>query len=178
MNALPKYRKAEKSFKEQDWLPCYGDLRTVIMHESHKSKYSIHPGSDKMYQDMKKLYWWPNMKSRAIALSVPLEGLHVDDKLHFVEEPVEIMDQEVQRLKQSHIPIVKVLKNWELEEEVPESHGNVKTNFKRSIRIFSLTRTFVKCCNLSLEDKALLTGGDLHWKLGFVVKQEAYKKHN
>ncbi|GJR68391.1 putative reverse transcriptase domain-containing protein [Tanacetum coccineum] len=46
----------------QSRLPCYGDLRTVIMHESHKSKYSIHPGSDKMYQDMKKLYWWTNMK--------------------------------------------------------------------------------------------------------------------
>ncbi|GJQ89667.1 putative reverse transcriptase domain-containing protein [Tanacetum coccineum] len=47
----------------RSWFPCYGDLRTVIMHESHKSKYSIHPGSDKMYQDMKKLYWWPNMKA-------------------------------------------------------------------------------------------------------------------
>nr|GFB25150.1 reverse transcriptase domain-containing protein [Tanacetum cinerariifolium] len=46
---------------DRSWLPCYGDLRTMIMHESHKSKYSIHPGSDKMYQDMKKLYWWPNM---------------------------------------------------------------------------------------------------------------------
>ncbi|GKA55951.1 putative reverse transcriptase domain-containing protein [Tanacetum coccineum] len=40
------------------WLPCYGDLRSVIMHESHKSKYSIHPGFEKMYQDIKKLYWW------------------------------------------------------------------------------------------------------------------------
>ncbi|GKB68436.1 putative reverse transcriptase domain-containing protein, partial [Tanacetum coccineum] len=47
----------------RSWLPCYGNLRAVIMHESHKSKYSIHPGSDKMYQDMKKLYWWPNMKA-------------------------------------------------------------------------------------------------------------------
>nr|GFC20955.1 putative reverse transcriptase domain-containing protein [Tanacetum cinerariifolium] len=47
----------------RSWIPCYGDLRTVIMHESHKSKYSIHSGSDKMYQDMKKLYWWPNMKA-------------------------------------------------------------------------------------------------------------------
>ncbi|GKC10305.1 putative reverse transcriptase domain-containing protein [Tanacetum coccineum] len=47
----------------KSWLPCYGDLRTVIMHESHKSKYSIHPGSKKMYQDIKKLYWWPNMKA-------------------------------------------------------------------------------------------------------------------
>ncbi|GJT34585.1 putative reverse transcriptase domain-containing protein [Tanacetum coccineum] len=48
---------------DRSWLPCYGDLRTVIMHESYKSKYSIHQGFDKMYQDMKKLYWWPNMKS-------------------------------------------------------------------------------------------------------------------
>ncbi|GJW70342.1 putative reverse transcriptase domain-containing protein [Tanacetum coccineum] len=47
----------------RSWLPCYGDLRTVIMYEYHKSKYSIHPGSYKMYQDMKKLYWWPNMKA-------------------------------------------------------------------------------------------------------------------
>ncbi|GJY11558.1 putative reverse transcriptase domain-containing protein [Tanacetum coccineum] len=47
----------------RSWLPCYGNLRSVIMHESHKSKYSIHPGSKKMYQDMKKLYWWPNMKA-------------------------------------------------------------------------------------------------------------------
>nr|GEX01613.1 putative reverse transcriptase domain-containing protein [Tanacetum cinerariifolium] len=50
-------------FNDRSWLPCYGDLRSVIMHESHKSKYSIHPGSEKMYHDMKKLYWWPNMKS-------------------------------------------------------------------------------------------------------------------
>ncbi|GKD82092.1 hypothetical protein Tco_1348931 [Tanacetum coccineum] len=41
-------------------------------------------------------------------LTVPLEGLHVDDKLHFMEEPVEIMDREVKQLKQSRIPIVKV----------------------------------------------------------------------
>ncbi|GKE95742.1 putative reverse transcriptase domain-containing protein, partial [Tanacetum coccineum] len=47
----------------RSWLPCYGDLRALIMHESHKSKYSVHPGSDKMYQDMKQLYWWPNMKA-------------------------------------------------------------------------------------------------------------------
>ncbi|GJX35654.1 putative reverse transcriptase domain-containing protein [Tanacetum coccineum] len=47
----------------RSWLPYYGDLRSLIMHESHKSKYSIHLGSEKMYQDMKKLYWWPNMKA-------------------------------------------------------------------------------------------------------------------
>ncbi|GJU99662.1 putative reverse transcriptase domain-containing protein [Tanacetum coccineum] len=45
------------------WIPCFGDLRALIMHESHKSKYSIYPGSDKMYQDLRKLYWWSNMKA-------------------------------------------------------------------------------------------------------------------
>ncbi|GKC02766.1 putative reverse transcriptase domain-containing protein [Tanacetum coccineum] len=47
----------------RSWIPCRGDLKELIMHESHKSKYSVHPGSDKMYQDLKKLYWWPNMKA-------------------------------------------------------------------------------------------------------------------
>nr|GEZ38818.1 reverse transcriptase domain-containing protein [Tanacetum cinerariifolium] len=47
----------------RSWLPCYGDMRTVIMHDSHKSKYSIHLGFDKTYQDMKRLYWWPDMKA-------------------------------------------------------------------------------------------------------------------
>nr|GEZ82353.1 putative reverse transcriptase domain-containing protein [Tanacetum cinerariifolium] len=41
-------------------------------------------------------------------LAVPLDGLHFDDKLHFIEEPVEIVDREVKRLKQSRIPLVKV----------------------------------------------------------------------
>ncbi|GJQ96855.1 putative reverse transcriptase domain-containing protein [Tanacetum coccineum] len=50
-------------FNGRSWLPCYGDLRTMIMHESHKSKYYIHSGSDKIYQDIKKLYWWHNMKA-------------------------------------------------------------------------------------------------------------------
>nr|GEU92205.1 B3 DNA-binding domain protein [Tanacetum cinerariifolium] len=229
----------------RSWLPCYGNKRTMIMHESHKSKYSIDPGSKKMYQDIKKLYWWPNMKANiatdksfqkalgtnmdmitayhsetdrqsertiqthedmlcacvidfgnvwvkhfplvefsynnsyhasitvalfkalygrkcrspvcwvmvgqvqltgpelvlkkvgAVAyklelpqeltrvhntfqvsnlkkcysddpLVVSLEGLQLDDKLHFVEEPVEVMDREVKQLRQSHVPIVKV----------------------------------------------------------------------
>ncbi|GJT62561.1 putative reverse transcriptase domain-containing protein [Tanacetum coccineum] len=47
----------------RSWIPYRGNLRELIMNESHKSKYSIHPGSDKMYQDLKKPYWWPNIKA-------------------------------------------------------------------------------------------------------------------
>ncbi|GJT88685.1 putative reverse transcriptase domain-containing protein [Tanacetum coccineum] len=51
----------------RSWIHCHGNLRELIMHESHKSKYSVHPRSDKMYQDLKKLYWWPNMKAEIAA---------------------------------------------------------------------------------------------------------------
>nr|GEW08710.1 putative reverse transcriptase domain-containing protein [Tanacetum cinerariifolium] len=50
-------------FRNHVWLPRFGGLRDLVMHESHKSKYSIHPGSNKMYQDLKPLYWWSNMKA-------------------------------------------------------------------------------------------------------------------
>ncbi|GJU90636.1 putative reverse transcriptase domain-containing protein [Tanacetum coccineum] len=49
--------------KDEDIPKTAFRTRYLIMHESHKSKYSIHPDSDKMYQDLKKLYWWPNMKA-------------------------------------------------------------------------------------------------------------------
>nr|GEY34560.1 putative reverse transcriptase domain-containing protein [Tanacetum cinerariifolium] len=52
-----------RCFRGRIWLPLLRRIRDMIMHESHKSKYSIHPGLDKMYQDLKKLYWWPNIKA-------------------------------------------------------------------------------------------------------------------
>ncbi|KAI3713356.1 hypothetical protein L1987_71933 [Smallanthus sonchifolius] len=39
-----------------------GELRTKILDAAHKSRYSIHPGTNKMYQDLRKEYWWPGMK--------------------------------------------------------------------------------------------------------------------
>ncbi|GJQ97764.1 putative reverse transcriptase domain-containing protein [Tanacetum coccineum] len=49
--------------EKRSWVPRFRGLKELIMNESHKSKYSIHLGSDKMYHDIKKLYWWPNMKA-------------------------------------------------------------------------------------------------------------------
>ncbi|GKD40748.1 putative reverse transcriptase domain-containing protein, partial [Tanacetum coccineum] len=186
----------------RNWIPLYDDLRALIVHESHKSKYSIHHGSDKMYQDLKSEFrlsinrsstgitgllvqpeipignWenitgtlvndiWPNRQAIVIIVGSPLNkalgsrldivqnlpslrrwsvvrekpfqilgiglvsacvldfgnrichGLYdrllyigedptFDDKLNFIEEPVEVMDREVKHLKQSRITIVKV----------------------------------------------------------------------
>nr|GFA52337.1 putative reverse transcriptase domain-containing protein [Tanacetum cinerariifolium] len=44
------------------WVPVYGNLRTLIMNEAHATRYSINPGADKMYYDLRGLYWWPGMK--------------------------------------------------------------------------------------------------------------------
>ncbi|GJW65422.1 putative reverse transcriptase domain-containing protein [Tanacetum coccineum] len=68
-------------------------------------------------------------------LAVPLDGLHFDDKLQFVEEPVEIMDREVKRLKQSRIPLVKVRWNsrrgpeftWEREDQFRKKYPHLFT---------------------------------------------------
>ncbi|GJX49714.1 putative reverse transcriptase domain-containing protein [Tanacetum coccineum] len=53
-------------------------------HKSHKSKYSIHPGSDKMYQDLKLLYWWPNMKAdiSTYDLHLPLVEFSYNNSYH------------------------------------------------------------------------------------------------
>ncbi|GKA57871.1 putative reverse transcriptase domain-containing protein [Tanacetum coccineum] len=49
-------------YLDRIWVPFKGDVRTLIMDEAHKSKYSVHPGADKMYYDLRDRYWWPGMK--------------------------------------------------------------------------------------------------------------------
>ncbi|GKE77669.1 putative reverse transcriptase domain-containing protein [Tanacetum coccineum] len=86
-------------------------------------------------------------------LAVPLDGLHFDDKLHFVEEPVEIIDHEVKRLKQSRIPLVKV--RWN------SVYMGTRGSIPEEIPIYvHKDSTVVKCRVLSLKDKAHLMGGD------------------
>ncbi|KAD5318085.1 hypothetical protein E3N88_18031 [Mikania micrantha] len=49
-------------FKDRIWIPAVDELRKLIFDEAHKTKYSVHPGADKMYQDLRAFYWWPGMK--------------------------------------------------------------------------------------------------------------------
>ncbi|GKE21911.1 putative reverse transcriptase domain-containing protein, partial [Tanacetum coccineum] len=69
-------------------------------------------------------------------LAIPLDENQIDEKLHFIEEPVEIMDREVKRLKQSRIPIVKVRWNskrgpeftWEREDQMQKKYPHLFSN--------------------------------------------------
>ncbi|GJW23547.1 putative reverse transcriptase domain-containing protein [Tanacetum coccineum] len=49
-------------YLDRIWVPLKGDVRTLIMDEAYKSKYFVHPGADKMYYDLRDMYWWPGMK--------------------------------------------------------------------------------------------------------------------
>ncbi|GJR56708.1 hypothetical protein Tco_1407229 [Tanacetum coccineum] len=69
-------------------------------------------------------------------LAIPLDEIQIDDKLNFIKEPIEIMDREVKRLKQSRIPIVKVRWNsrrgpeftWEREDQMKKKYPHLFVN--------------------------------------------------
>ncbi|GJV56862.1 hypothetical protein Tco_1457867 [Tanacetum coccineum] len=69
-------------------------------------------------------------------LAMPLEVIYVDDKLQFVEEPIEIMEREIKRIKKSRIPLVKVRWNsrrgpeftWEREDSFKQKYPQLFTN--------------------------------------------------
>nr|GFB37995.1 putative reverse transcriptase domain-containing protein [Tanacetum cinerariifolium] len=63
INKIEPHVDGTLCLNNRSWILCFDDLRALVMHESHKSKYSIYSGSDKMYQDLKNLYWLPNMKA-------------------------------------------------------------------------------------------------------------------
>nr|GFA87973.1 putative reverse transcriptase domain-containing protein [Tanacetum cinerariifolium] len=74
------------------------------------------------------------------SLVIPLDKLRIDDKLHFVEEPVEIMDRESKQLKKSRIPIIKVRWNskrgpeftWEREDQFKQKYPHLFTKITPS----------------------------------------------
>ncbi|GJT61802.1 reverse transcriptase domain-containing protein [Tanacetum coccineum] len=96
-------------------------------------------------------------------LVVPLEGLQVDDKLYFVEEPIEIMDREVKQLRRSRIPIIKVRWNsrrgpeftWEREDQFRKKYPHLftKTAPSSTEKSLPLFKTLKKCVKKS----------DFHW---------------
>nr|GEY62151.1 hypothetical protein [Tanacetum cinerariifolium] len=147
MKKLEQHTDGTLCLNMRSWIPCRVNLRELIMHESHKSKYSIHLGSDKMYQDLKKLYWWLDMKDEISTyvdepLAISLDEIQIDDKLKFIKEPVKIMDREVKRLKQNCILIVKVkLSNLIHESAIDQEHLlRGCNNIKGYSRLFNFTR--------------------------------------
>ncbi|GJT67814.1 putative reverse transcriptase domain-containing protein [Tanacetum coccineum] len=65
-------------YLDQIWVPLKGDVRTLIMDEAHKWKYSIHPGADKMYYELRDRYWWPSMKKDIAVYDYKMDRLYLN----------------------------------------------------------------------------------------------------
>ncbi|GKA24627.1 putative reverse transcriptase domain-containing protein [Tanacetum coccineum] len=85
-------------------------IERLDMNESHKSKYSIHPGLDKMYHDLKKLYWWPNMKAK-IATYVSKYLTCVKAKAEYQKPSVLLVQPEIHKWKWEKITMDFVKKS-------------------------------------------------------------------
>nr|GEU59089.1 putative reverse transcriptase domain-containing protein [Tanacetum cinerariifolium] len=61
-------RKEDKSlyFIDRIWVPLVGYVRMVVLNEAHKSRYSVNPRADKMYHDLRDMYWWTGMKRDSV----------------------------------------------------------------------------------------------------------------
>nr|GEY78109.1 reverse transcriptase domain-containing protein [Tanacetum cinerariifolium] len=145
--------------QKRSWVPRFGGLRELIMNELHKSKdrhlslvefsynNSYHTSIkaapfEALYgQQLSRVYSTFHVSNLKKYLSdetlvIPLDEIQIDNKLHFIEELVEIMDREVKRLKQSSIPIVKVCWNsrrgheftWECEDQTRKKYPLLFTN--------------------------------------------------
>ncbi|XP_075500120.1 uncharacterized protein LOC142538705 [Primulina tabacum] len=129
-----------------------------IEHEAHTVPYSVHPGSTKMYQDLRRLYWWPDVvaliqekmktaprqKSYADVRRQPLafeylpnpshvlrhESLDLLPNLSYEKVPVQILDSKVKVLRNKEIGLVKVLwRNHVIEEATWEPEEEMKQRY-------------------------------------------------
>ncbi|GJS51508.1 putative reverse transcriptase domain-containing protein [Tanacetum coccineum] len=84
-------------YLDRIWVPLKGEVRTLIMDEAHKSKYSVHPRADKMYYDLRDRYWWPGMKKDVAEYAEVGEGQLIRPEL--VQETTKKISQIKDRLK-------------------------------------------------------------------------------
>nr|GFA36638.1 putative reverse transcriptase domain-containing protein [Tanacetum cinerariifolium] len=126
-------RDRQKSYADLKWKPMDFQVGDKVMLKVSPWKGVVRFGK---WGKLNPRYIGPFQKCLSDeSLVIPLEGLLVDDKLQFIEEPVEIMDREIKRLKRSRIPIIKVRWNskrgpeftWEREDQFKQKESNKLT---------------------------------------------------
>ncbi|XP_070012917.1 uncharacterized protein [Nicotiana sylvestris] len=104
------------------FVPHVDGLRELILEEAHSSRYSIHLGAAKMYQDLRQYYWWRWMKKDIVGIVaqfltryhgdpshvLDFSSVQLDKDLSYVKEPVTILDRQVRKLRSKNIASVKV----------------------------------------------------------------------
>ncbi|GJT78609.1 putative nucleotidyltransferase, ribonuclease H [Tanacetum coccineum] len=94
---------------EAIWVLLVGNMRMVIMDEAHKSWYSVHPRADKMYHDLRDMYWWPGMK-RDITIYVSKCLTYAKAKAEHQRPPGLLQQPEIPKWKWDNITMDLITK--------------------------------------------------------------------
>ncbi|GJY64254.1 putative reverse transcriptase domain-containing protein [Tanacetum coccineum] len=156
IKAAPYHKKTTLELKRK---PMEFEVGDKVMLKVSPWKGVVHFGKRGKLNPRFMLFLLSNLKKCHAdePLAVPLDGLHFDDKLQFVEEPIEITDREVKRETKPY-PISP--KFWKHQERSRVYMGTRRSILEEIPTFVLKDRTVIKCCVLSLEDKAQLTGGD------------------
>nr|GEV35446.1 hypothetical protein [Tanacetum cinerariifolium] len=137
---------------ERIWVPVYGNLRILIMNEAHATRHSVHPRADKMYYDLRSLYWWPRMKkdiamyvSKCLTCSkVKAEHQKPSGLLQHLEIPEwkweNITMDFINKLPRTHIKVGKIVhqryrskaRNWDT--HLPLEEFSYKNSYHSSVK--------------------------------------------
>nr|GEU81633.1 hypothetical protein [Tanacetum cinerariifolium] len=125
INKLESRADETLCLNNQSWIPCFGDLRALIMHESHKSKYFIHPGSDKMCLRPEEVVLVANMKAK-IATYVSKYLTYARVKAEYHKLSGLLVQPEIPQWKWENITmdfVTKFLKTATVLKEIVSRHG-------------------------------------------------------
>ncbi|GJZ53214.1 putative reverse transcriptase domain-containing protein [Tanacetum coccineum] len=129
-------------YLDRIWVPLKGEVRTLIMDEAHKSKYSVHPGADKMYYDLRDRYWWPgNSMQEALGTRLDMSTAyhpHTDGQSEHTIQTLEDMLRacilDFRGIWDVHLPLAKVgegqLIGPELVQETTKKISRIKDRLK------------------------------------------------
>ncbi|GJW92356.1 putative reverse transcriptase domain-containing protein [Tanacetum coccineum] len=93
-------------FIDRIWIPLSSNVRTLIMNEAHTSKYSVHPGADKMYYDLRDLYWWSGMKKDIAMLTKSAHFLPIREDYKMEKLARIYINEVVARHDDTYLPLV------------------------------------------------------------------------
>ncbi|GJY76496.1 putative reverse transcriptase domain-containing protein [Tanacetum coccineum] len=130
--------------EKRSWVPYFGGLRDLIINESHKSKYSIHPRSDKMYHDLKKLYWWPDMKAKFPPMQKAL-GTQLDMSTAYHPQTDGQSERTIQTLEDMlRTYVIDFGKGWD--RHLPLVEFSYNNNYHTSIKAVAFEALYGRKC--------------------------------
>ncbi|GJW73695.1 putative reverse transcriptase domain-containing protein [Tanacetum coccineum] len=98
-------------FMDRIWVPLIGNVRTMITDEAHTTRYSIHPGADKMYYDLRDMYWWPGTQLGMSTAYHPQTDGQCERTIQTLEDMIRACVIDFRGSWDTHLPLAEFFDN-------------------------------------------------------------------